>query len=68
MTFILIFLAVSGWLAAFILMSIVMVLSLAFGASLELDGKAKQGNIDTNNPYRTKVWSMNKEKEIPFGD
>lgn len=68
MTFILIFLAVSGWLAAFILLSIVIVITLALGSVTDLDDKTLPTKIDDNKPYRTKVWSINKEKEIPFGD
>jgi len=68
MNYFLIFLAVTGWLAAAILMAIIMILSLAFGASEELKKEAILDIVKKHNTHRTSVWSLHNEKEIPFGD
>lgn len=69
MTFFLALMAIFGWLAAFIMFGILVILSVALGATHDLEPVAKEHSIDKNNKgTRTIVWSSNKEKEIPFGD
>jgi len=68
MTLFLIFIAAAGWLAAFILLGILMILSLAFGASQELVKEELKDTLKRTPKHKTHLWSSAKEKEIPFGD
>jgi uncharacterized membrane protein YraQ (UPF0718 family) len=68
MTLFLILMAVFGWLAAFICMAIVIVISMAMGAHDELMKEQMKNTIEQAKKTRTFMWSPTKEKEIPFGD
>lgn len=68
MTLFLIFIAAAGWFAAIVLLSIVMILSLAFGASQELVKQELQDTLKQTKGQSHKMWSPFKETEIPFGD
>lgn len=68
MTLFLALMAIFGWLAAFICMSIVIVLSVAMGAQEELMKEETKNTIQQSTKHRSFMWSPYKEKEIPFGD
>jgi len=65
--FILIF-ALLGWVFAFVFFILLMVVSLAFGAAQELLKEQNDIKVNGNTRTKTKLWSLAKEKEIPFGD
>jgi ABC-type bacteriocin/lantibiotic exporter with double-glycine peptidase domain len=65
--FILIF-ALLGWVFAFVFFILLMVASLAFGAAQELLKEQNDIKVNGNTKTETKLWSLAKEKEIPFGD
>lgn len=68
MTLFLLLMAIFGWLAAFICMAIVIVVSMAMGAHDELVKEEIKNTIEQAKKTRTLLWSPIKEKEIPFGD
>jgi uncharacterized membrane protein YraQ (UPF0718 family) len=65
--FILVF-AILGWAFAFVFFILLMITSLAFGAAQELVKEQNSSKVNANTSTKTKLWSITKEKEIPFGD
>lgn len=69
MTLLFLVLAIFGWLAALILFSILILVSLAFGASqAELLSIKKDVETVKNGKSSTSVWNINPHKETPFSD
>ena len=61
-------LAIIGWIFAFVFFILLMVTSLAFGAAQELAKEQNAATVSSNTKAKTRVWSITKETEIPFGD
>lgn len=66
-TFILV-LAVIGWTLACVFFILFVLTSLVLGAVKELPKEQNASTVDVNAKTNAKIWSMRKEKEIPFGD
>jgi hypothetical protein len=60
--------AILGWAFAFVFFILLMITSLAFGAAQELAKEQNPSKVNANTSTKVKLWSMTKEKEIPFGD
>lgn len=68
MTLFLILIAVFGVLSSLVLFSILILVIMAMGAQQEMHKQELADTIKKSTKQNTFLWSVKREKEIPFGD